>query len=177
MEIRHSNRYYRGRDMNCSNIYVYIFPMCEDLLFTCIRCPRCHCSLVLDTREDQDWNPKKMCISTPPLINYNLKRSQWRIKVVCDSRNYSSTVSFSGEFHRVQSHVRLPTELSFASATWLEKHHKRTRGPGEVRGMNTVSLFFRKWGKYDFLQRSPARDFLLQGADLRQIAEAEVTDS
>lgn len=54
MDIGYSNRYYRGSDMNCSNIYVYISPRREDLLFTCIRCPCYYCSLVLDTRGDQD---------------------------------------------------------------------------------------------------------------------------
>jgi len=70
-----------------------------------------------------------------------------------------------------------PIELSFASATWMEKQHGRTRGPAKMRSVNTISVCFRKWEKSGFLQRKPLSDFLLQGTDLRLIAKAEVTDS
>ncbi|PKU46405.1 hypothetical protein llap_3293 [Limosa lapponica baueri] len=54
-----------------------------------------------------------------------------------------------------------PVELSFASATWMENHRERTRGPGKMRSMSTV-VVFTKWDKPDLLQRSPLRDFLSQ---------------
>lgn len=155
--------------MICSNIYIYMsyvwrFPSLlryqPSLIITLLWCW---------TSGRTEIETLRRCAFLYSNKSNSEKKSLWFLLSLFNSLLF-------GEFHR-KSSVNPLTELSFASTTGMEKHHKRTRSPEKMTCMSIVFLVFRKWERHDFLQRNPLRDFLLQGTDPKQIAKAEVTDS